>query len=36
MVLSLVNPVICGALFSQATVAKSMGQKIADATRFMG
>lgn len=33
MVLSLVNPVICGALFSQITAGKLMGGKIADATR---
>jgi len=33
MVLSLVNPVICGALFSKATAEKPMSEKIADATR---
>ena len=34
MVQSLVNPVICGVLFSQATAAKPMKEKIADATRI--
>lgn len=35
MVLSLVNPVICGALFSQATAAKPNKEKVADATRVV-
>ena len=33
MVLSLINPVICGALFSKITAAKPVKAKIADATR---
>lgn len=33
MILSLVNPVICGAMFSKITAAKPMKEKIADATR---
>jgi multiple antibiotic resistance protein len=33
MILSLVNPVICGAMFAQATSGKNMGEKVADATR---
>ena len=32
-ILSLVNPVICGALFSQAVAGKPARAKIADATR---
>jgi multiple antibiotic resistance protein len=32
-ILSLVNPVICAALFSQAVAGKSIREKIADATR---
>ena len=33
MILSLVNPVIRGAMFSKATAGKSGGEQIADATR---
>jgi len=32
-ILSLVNPVICGAMFSQAVAGKPARAKIADATR---
>lgn len=35
MILSLVNPVICGAMFVQATAGKPTSEKIADATRVI-
>jgi multiple antibiotic resistance protein len=35
MILSLVNPVICGAMFLNITAGKPTKQKIADATRIM-
>ena len=35
MVLSLVNPVICGAMFADATAGRSVNRKIAAATRVI-
>jgi len=33
MILSLVNPVVCGAMFAEATAGRPASEKIADATR---
>jgi multiple antibiotic resistance protein len=35
MILSLVNPVICGAMFADATAGRPVSEKIADATRVI-
>ena len=35
MVLSLVNPLICGAMFAEATAGRPASEKIADATRVI-